>query len=146
MAKTKTAPAPATDIAVSYGNVSIGDETARIGVSISRGQMSLAQMDKSFCGKRLTGTILARSTGQADQQSLPGADSDITITAVFDVKSFGVKRKWFSTGLTFSLGGIDAATLAGFAKREGMLRIDQIDDIPDKELAGMKDGGDEGDE
>ena len=91
MAKTKTAAA-STDIAVAYGNVSIGDETARIGVNISRGQMSLAQMDKNFCGKRLTGTILARSTGQAEQQSLPGVDSDLTITAVFDVKSFSVKR------------------------------------------------------
>ena len=145
MAKTKTAPA-ATDIAVAYGNVSIGDETARIGVSISRGQMSLAAMDKNFCGKRLTGTILARSTGGAEQQSLPGADSDLTITAVFDVKSFSVKRKSFGTGLTFALSGIDASTLAGFAKREGMLRIDQIDDIPDRELAAMKDGGEDGGE
>lgn len=144
MAKTKTAPT--TDIAVAYGNVSIGDETARIGVSISRDQMSLAQMDKQFCGKRLTGTILARSTGHAEQQSLPGADADITITAVFDVKSFGVTRKRYTTGLTFSLSGIDAATLAGFAKREGMLRIDDVADIPDKELAAMKDGGEDGGE
>lgn len=133
MAKIKTAVA--LEIPVFYGNVNIGDATARLGVSIDRRRMSLAQADKFLCGRRLTGTILARSSGGAEQQSLPGADDDTTIEGTFDAKSFSVKRKSILAGLTFSLADISVSDLGRFAQREGVLTIAEFADLPDKELA-----------
>ena len=124
----------------SWGNLNIGDETARLGATVARAALSVTQADKNLCCKRLAGTIIARAgDGNADQSSLPGADADETITAIFDVKSFGVSRKNISFGLTVSLGSIEIEVLAKFAKRQGQFWVQDISDIPEDEA----NGGDE---
>lgn len=141
MAKTKTKPekngvttGPMLEIACSYANVNIGDKTARLGISTSRGNLTVSQADKQLCGKRLTGKLLARrGGGGSDQQSLPGAEDDIEIQAVFDVKGFGVTGKNISFGATFALASIDVETLAHFAKTSGIVYILEAADIPEGE-------------
>lgn len=56
-----------------------------------------------------------------------------TVDAAFDVKSFNVKRKSLSFGLTFSLGSIDINKVAHFASRAGKLIVNETTDIPDEE-------------
>lgn len=126
----------ALTLPVAWGNVNIGDETANLGAVVLRSNLSVAQADKSLCGKRLLGTIVARAGdgAQADQGSLPGAEgADEAMTAAFDVKRYGVSRKTISFGLTLSLGSIDIEVLAKFAKRNGLLCVDSIGEIPEEE-------------
>jgi hypothetical protein len=120
------------DIPVAFGNVSIGDLTARLGVTIDRGSLTVSKADKDLCCRRLTGKIIARPNGvKGDQDPLPGVGDDFELKGIFDVKGFSTTGKKIGVGLTFSLDGIDVSNLAHFAKREGMLQVDGIEDLPE---------------
>lgn len=117
------------DIPVQYSNVSIGEGTARVGVSIDRSRLNVRDADKKLCGRRLTGTLIAGGANDAPgQQRIPGTNTELT--GVFDCKSIGMNRKKITAGLTFSLDGIELADLAGLAKRAGRLEIQQIEELP----------------
>lgn len=132
MAKTKTAAL--LELPVSYGNVNIGDEIARLTIKFTRTALALGKADQTFCGKRLTGRIVARAgDAQGEQDSLPGAEDDAELTGSFDVTALSVTRKTISTGLSFSIASIQVETLARFAKRQGVLIVDEIGDIPEDE-------------
>lgn len=125
------------ELPVSYGNVSIGDQTIRLSLTVNRSKLPLSSADKVLCGKRLEGTILARSgDGQAEQKSLEGIeDADIILTGTFDVKRFSVSGKNISFGLTFNKNSVDKEKLACFAQREGMFTVEGIGSIPGKAKA-----------
>src|SRR5438270_13704897 len=109
MAKKKPA---LLDLAVSFGNVSIGDKTCRIGAQIPRAELSLTQADKNLCDRRLTGTILAKPEGwSADQGALPGMAADVELAGTFDVKGINVSGEHIGIGLTFSRKGLVVPTL-----------------------------------
>lgn len=134
MAKAKTA---VLDVPCYFGNVSVGDATARVGVQIDRKELTLAQADKNLCGRRLTCRIVARlGGGQSDQDSLPGAEDDPVMDGVCDVKSISAKPKSIGAGLTFSLEEVDPATLCRFAQRNGRLTVTEIADIPEGKAIG----------
>lgn len=136
MAKKKKAAAAEAEMSVSetlpvqFGNVSIGEKTCRVGITIDRRNLGLGAADRTLCGKRLAGSILARANGGPDQESLPGADDDIELAGIYDVKAFSVTAKALSCGLTFSLESIDLTKLGHFAKRSGLLKITSIGKIP----------------
>lgn len=136
-----TATAVGLEVDVQFGGVSIGDETARVGVKIDRGAMTLDDADEFLCGKRLTGRIEVCAPGeQQGQQSLPGMnDARPHLDGTFDVKRFGVGPKEVSAGLTFVLGSIDVSELAKFAKKNGRLTIMEAQYLPDD---GEEDDGD----
>lgn len=133
MAKKK-APSSVLELPVSFGNVSIGDKTARIGVTVDRSNITVKKADDSICEKRLTGQIIAKPNGEApDQGRLQGMErlGDSELDATFDVKGFSVTKDALSFGLTFLLGSVDVAELASFAKREGRLIIEDAEEIPE---------------
>lgn len=123
------------DLPCSYGNVSIGDKTCNVKASISRGDLKLADADKKLCEHRLTGKIVAKPAGwQATQSPLPGMDGDdIEMSGCFDVKGLNVKSDSIGIGLTFSIKEVDVSTLAKFAKRDGRIVIESIEEIPEGE-------------
>lgn len=135
MAKKKDAEAPILELPVSFGNVNVGDKTARVGVTVPRTSLSVSSADKNLCGKRLTVHLLARAgDGQAGQESIPGLEgADLELSGVADVKGFGVGPKTISAGLTFSIESIDVPTLARMAKRDGVVTVVGIQDIPEGE-------------
>lgn len=128
-----TATATELEVDVQFGGVSIGDETARVGVKIDRGVMTLEQADECLCGKRLTGRIEVCAPGeQQGQQSLPGMKNERPhLEGTFDVKRFGVGLKEISAGLTFGLGPIDVSELAKFAKKNGRLIVTDAQFLPE---------------
>lgn len=131
--RPKKAASSVIDVPVSFGGVSIGDKTARLGVSVDRNDLTLAQADKNLCGRRLTGTVVAKPPGDnADQGALPGLEDDTTLQGVFDVKRFGVDESAISFGLTFAVKGLDVASLAHFAKRNGRFQVFEVEAIPDE--------------
>lgn len=131
------------DIPCTWGNVNIGDETVRLGVRVSRENLSVTQADKNLCGKRLVAKAIARAgDGQSGQASLPGTEgADAEVEAAFDVRSIGVGTKNISFGLTAKIKSVDLGQLSGFANRGGMLHIESVAVIP-AEDGGEDDGGD----
>lgn len=132
--KQPKAKAAFLELPVSFGGVSIGDRTARLGVSLDRNVVTLDVMkaDQSLCGCRLTGKIVARSGEVAGEQDpLPGLDAgDTVLDATFDVKQLSITPASISFGLTFAIKGLDVGELAHFAKRSGKLIVYEVSEIP----------------
>lgn len=133
------------DLAVSYGNVNIGDKTARIGITVARSVLKVTVADKQLCEKRLAGCMVAKR-GNPDQPTFNGMEDDLELTVMFDVKGFNVSADHISFGLTFALKSVDVQTLAQFAKREGQLIITSIEAIPEDEDDGGEGEDDTGTE
>lgn len=131
MARKKAESNGTLKLPVAFGGVSVGDKTARLGVTVIRSQLSVAQASKYLCDRRLTGRIVARPAGAlAEQGSLPGMEGvDSEISGVFDVKGFTTSGRKISAGLTFAVSEIDVGLLAKFAKREGVLHIEGVEDL-----------------
>lgn len=136
MAKKKAETNDVLTVPVSYGNVNVGDKTARIGITIDRANMTAAQADKQLCGRRLRGRIEAKPNSSGDD---PGQarmfDDSLELAATFDVKSIGLALKTISAGLTLNLANVDITKLAGFAKRHGSFIVEEVADLPDGEEA-----------
>jgi hypothetical protein len=139
------------DLPVSFQGTSCGKKTARVGISIARGEIKITEADKTFCDRRLTVTIFA--DGKDDQRGqgrLAGMEDNLELVGVADVKSFSVHSETFTLGLTFNrieMEKVKAATgvsFADFASREGRLMIASVAEIPEAEKNGEEDeGGDE---
>jgi hypothetical protein len=137
MAKKATEAQPQQlNLTVSYGDVSIGDKTARISVKVDRDSLNIKQADSNLCDKRIHGTIVRRPKGEAADQGRLDGMADIGVhrmPATFDVKGFHVTAKHIGFGLTFAIASIDIGQLVTFAKRSGTLVIDRSEAIPDEE-------------
>ena len=132
------------DLPVSFGSVSFGRKTVRIGITVDRNELKLPVADKTFCDRRLTTEIFAAAAGdQVGQGRLEGMDESLELTGVADVKSFGVHATTFTFGLTFNTKELrrSKVSLSDFAAREGRLMIQSIDEIPEAEKG--EEGSDE---
>lgn len=126
------------DIAVSYGGVSIGKQTARLGLTIERKSLNVVAADEAFCNRRLHGKVLL---GDDDGTLF---EKSLEVLGVFDVKGFRATSDAIGVGLTFQMNEIDIATLAKFSKGGGRLVVDKIAAIPHDAPGG--DGDEEDDE
>lgn len=124
---------PVIDIVVSFGGVSIGEKTARLGVNCDREVLDIDRADEAFCDRRLSGSVVLGHTADAPGQAVLFDDTDHVVRGVFDVKGFRVSSAKIGTGLTFSLNDIDVAELAKFSSGTGRLLVDEIADIPEDE-------------
>lgn len=141
MSKKKTNDA--LDMLVDFGGVSIGETTARLGVRITRQQLTITTADATFTGKRLS-VVVQLGNPDPDQKKL--FDVVTEVAGSVDVKRLGVNVDEYATGLTFNLADVDVATLAKFSKGKGRLRVLEVADLPD-EGEGDDEAGDEaGDE
>jgi len=133
------------ELDVSFGDVSIGENTGRLGVTMQRKGLTPAQADKHLCGKRLTGRVISDAgNSNGDQPAMFEAGE--SIDAVFDVKAISLKPKSISCGLTFMLQSVDINALAHFAQRSGKLQIDQLEDLLESKPGRPKKDGDGEDE
>lgn len=133
------------DLPCSYGNVSVGDKTTSIGVSIDRKAISIAKADKNFCGRRLTGKLIGMPPDEEPGQGhLEGMDPSIDLDGIFDVKRFSVSQKQISVNLVFLLEeDFEIEKLCHFAKRGGRLQIFNVEAIPDDKPNGTSDESDD---
>lgn len=131
MAKKAAKTVGEFDCPVQFGGVSIGDETARIGVKINRSTMKIGLADKYFAGSRLAIDIERYSENEGEGQKLLVDGARTTLGATVDVKGFKSTRKAFGISSTFSLGSIDVRDLAKFSKAHGTLSISASEKLPD---------------
>lgn len=132
MSKDK-GPVALTDIPVTFGGVSIGEKTARIGISVHRDWLGLEQADKLFCERRLSGAVALGHADDAAGQAKLWDDADHQISTSFDIKGFRVLSESLGTGLTMNLSEIDISELAKFSKGVGRLAVYEVTDIPQEE-------------
>lgn len=126
------------ELAVNFGSVSIGDETAHISVSCPRERLGIAMADQFLCAKRVgvslklgpSGTS-GDDPGQGQFEGMDDAFADLSASA--DTGNVGFSRKKVGFGLTFALDEIGTAELGAFAKREGWLKIHSAEPLPEKE-------------
>jgi hypothetical protein len=108
---------------VDFGGVSIGDESARLGMRLDINALSLSQAYKMFAGARLAiSLVLFSDSESSDQQELIKGIRP-TLQATVDVNGFRVTRKNISIGCKFSIGSTDVKLLSQFAKRKGRLVV-----------------------
>lgn len=134
MAKKKSGAAvqQGLDIAVTWGNVTVGDKTVNMRATANRGNLTVGTADKTLCGKRLKVSVLARSNGGPDQESLPNMDADIVVDGIADVKNYTVGPKYIAFGLTFVIASIDLQSLTQFAKRDGCCTVMGVEELPEE--------------
>lgn len=119
-----------TEIRVEFGNVSIGDQTARLGVKIAREMLPLTEADRMFCGRRVWGLVALGQPDNPDQKVLPTMeDAQIVIEGAWETKQLGVNPNAYSFGLNFKLKEINVSELATFAKRAGTMTIVSVQDL-----------------
>ncbi|MGB0888913.1 MAG: hypothetical protein ACPGWS_01395 [Solirubrobacterales bacterium] len=128
----------ALDLPVKFGNVSIGESTARLTANFERDRIPLDLADDSFCERRLIGRVVLGHADDAPGQTKL-VDSDHVIAGAFDVKGFSVKTKAIGTGFTFVLEEIDVAELAKFANGRGRLIVDEVTEIPQESISEEED-------
>jgi hypothetical protein len=130
------------DVPVNFGDVSIGDGTARIGVRIDRSLLNIDAADELLCGRRLNGRLLVTPPGDANSQTYidPEVSGDLKheLESTFDVKRFSASPKNITAGLTFSLQEVEVSELSHFAKRGGRLVVASIAEIPAKQRGRKK--------
>jgi hypothetical protein len=120
-------------VLVQFGDVGIGQETARVGVTIDRSALDLMTADQCFCGKRLIGKIILGRKDDSDGQGKLIEDTDYEVDGAFDVKGINVKPGKISAGLTFSLASINVSELAKFAKGSGRMVVNEVQELPEPE-------------
>lgn len=129
--KQRESSTAVAELPCTFGGSSCGKKTRRLGVSVSRSHLTPAQADRFLCGKQIGGTIIARSNGGSNQESLPGADQDPLLTSTFEVKGYGVTPDAFTFGMTFVKSALPDGTLDPFANKEGVLCIEDVSAIPE---------------
>lgn len=118
---------------VEFGGVSLGDQTARIGVSCDKDAIDPFTAEQHLCGRRVRATIELARSGEADQKRFKGMEPE-RIETVCDVKSYRSAMKSWSWGLTFQLESVATGSLGHFAKRSGRIEIDVLGDADHKEV------------
>lgn len=113
---------------VQFGNVTIGDGSASVRVTIARDHLIVTDAEDLFCGRRLQAKI-----GTGDQNENPAQmhlidDLQYEIEATFESKGFSVKPKTLAATLNVLLSDLNDKidTLGHFAKRAGKLDVQEV--------------------
>lgn len=121
---------------VTFGGVSIGENTARVSITLDRKLIHLNMADQLFCNRRLIGKVALGGIDEANNgnetQGKLIDDVDHEVSGAFDVKGFRCSADVIAFGITFSLKDIDIAELAKFSKGHGRLIVNQATDIPEE--------------
>lgn len=123
MTATATKKRTKLKLGTDFGPVSVGDETASIGVRFSKEELNVVAAEEMLCGRRLDISIVALMDGEQDGQKRMAGMERPELKCVVDVKKYGSSPKWITARLKFALELVDLDTLVKFAKRRGNLTI-----------------------
>lgn len=129
------------DLPVEFGGISLGKDTARIGVSIARSDLMLTNADELLVGHRLTCEItLDGSEDTTSGQQRLVDDLDLRIDGIADCKGMRVTPDLIAAGLTMSLRDLVLEDFAKFSKGKGRLIISGVAKIEVEQTEDDADG------
>ncbi len=132
------------NIPVAFGNLSVGDQNARLGIVVDRARMTLSDAECYLCGARCEVKLWVDAMAKEDapdQHVMEFSEAQHKIEAVVDIKRFSVGPKNIGAGLTFVVGNMNVNELASFAKKAGRLIAVRTGEAGGDEAAGG--GGEE---
>lgn len=118
-------------IPVHFAGVSIGDETAAVGIKVNHEDLNedknaaVLRAFELLCCRRLTGVLTLGKRGDGETQGKL-YETDVTVTGSFDTNNLGVTPKSVSSRLSCALSEVSASDLAKFAKRDGYFTITSL--------------------
>ena len=131
--KTKqTKPAFDQDVPVTFGAVGCNGDSMRVGLKVSRADMTLEDVDGIFCDNQLDLCLMcdpnAERGDQHQQPLLDGNTLDVAVTAIS--KSFSTYNDHFACSLSIPAGG--HPDLLKFSKRQGKILVTVVGSAADK--------------
>lgn len=111
------------NVPVAFGNVSIGDGSASVKVTVDRENLNPDAADDLFCGRRLQGKIAVGQPNEDPTQKRMFEDLDYRIEATFEAKGYSVRPKGIGATLNVLLKEVDVETLSHFAKHDGRMIV-----------------------
>ena len=111
------------EVAVTFKGVSVGKGTGRISFAVDRNNMGIDKAEEYFCGRRLTGFLVAVRPKDEDPDQQVMFDESHKLDGSFDIKQFACKPQEFTASASFGLSEITFADLEFFANRSGQLRV-----------------------
>jgi hypothetical protein len=126
------------EVAVTFKGVSVGKGTGRISFSVDRNNMDIEKAEQFFCGRRLTGFLVAVRPKDEDPDQQVMFDESHKLEGSFDLKQFACKPQEFTSSASFVLSEITFADLEFFSNRCGQLRVVSNDEL-DHEAVGEDD-------
>jgi len=118
------------DVGVDFGGVSVGADTASIGVGIPRESIALEDADDILCGHRLVGDLVKGCRDDQTAQAKLLNDMELLIHGAFDVKRIGVSPERITARLSFSRKDVAVNDIADLSNTAGRLRIAEVGELP----------------
>lgn len=132
--KTRRADSPKVkdelDIPVVFGNLGVGEDTARLGLKVNRAKCTIKQAENYLCGARCEIKIKVDPNADNDtpgQTTFDGIEGE-ALESVVDIKRYSAGPKGFTAGMTFNMAEIDVSQLAKFAGHSGRLVACRVGD------------------
>ena len=129
-------------LAVKFGSVNFGKESARIGVHVSRDRLDLEGADRLLTGAQLD--VKMTLCSDLNNPTLPMNTDLPELSTSATCKSIGVKADAIGFGLTMQIVGLDTQKLIDFRNRDGKLVLTRTGDAVD--LPSDTEGEPEGEE
>lgn len=117
-----------------FGGVSIGDQTARIGVAVDKAGLDPLTAEEVLCGRRVSVKIELQPENEKDQRRFAGMEP-IQLLTVCDIKSYRSAVNSWGFGLTFALQEIEVDDLGRFAKRTGRCEVQVLGNSGEEDKA-----------
>lgn len=136
--RERIAPAPEKSLpprkylGCTFGNVSVGDQTASIPVKVDADRFRPEEAHEFLCGRRVEAVIVLEENSERDQERIEDYGPP-RVATICDIKSYrGAVNDW-GFKLTFQKQEIEVASLGQFAHRTGRLELQLLGDSDDED-------------
>lgn len=120
------------EVLVTFGTVACNGDSMRVGLKVSRADITLEDVDGIFCDNQLDLCLMcdpnAERGEQHQQPLLDGNTLDVAVTAIS--KSFSTYNDHVSCSLSIPAGG--NPDLLKFSKRQGKILVTVLGSAPDE--------------
>lgn len=136
---------------VHFANVSVGDETAAVGIKVNHEDLgkdheaAVLRAYQLLCCRRLKCILVLGRRGDGETQGKL-YETDVQITGTFDTNNLGVTPKVVGSRLSCNLEEVSASDLAKFAKRDGYCTITSLMEAIETDDEDESDDEEEGDD
>lgn len=122
-----------TELAVKFTSFSCNQETEKIGIQISRKELTIEEADEMLTNAQVEATITydPNSKRDADGQQMMG-DMTMSLDLIGETKGFRVDRDKFTFSMQVNKDSVDPGEFSKFAFQTGILKCRRTGDCKEK--------------